>query len=258
MAATETTIEDCPPPTRTKEEAELDRLRNVLAQEYWNFSLGDGQFNGFSEGVCILGGIAPRLSQMSRYHFGVSYGPAILPGALGLFNRKTVPHGIDGLNFLEEVGRSLVMVSALGLKGLVSPIRAISTASIYKIVPPWLGVAADDLHCAQCLPQELRSNDEVRRNIRREIARHGGQSRAAKNAKTKAINSEVRRVFNELQAIGFGGLRTKGSDRPNGRAIADAIYEKLTRHELVTEEHLPSLETIVKHVQTWLKDNKND
>ena len=57
--------------------AAMDALEDWLKQEFWNFNLGWNQFDGHSEGLCLLAGIDPEHSNSTVDQ----YGPVFLPSS---------------------------------------------------------------------------------------------------------------------------------------------------------------------------------
>lgn len=126
--------DDFPPSDkRTREQLRLDRLRGRLAQEHWDFSKSYNSFDGFSEGVCLLGGIDPTSSNEAEY------GPKFLPGGLNQhWGDHPYPAGADAWQLRACVHEGLARYLALGLKGRVKVKTAILAADKVGLSLPWL------------------------------------------------------------------------------------------------------------------------
>jgi len=58
-----------------KEERELRFLREALSKDYWDFSKGNDQFDGISEGICYFIGVIPQLSDFIDANNRLEYRP---------------------------------------------------------------------------------------------------------------------------------------------------------------------------------------
>ena len=184
--------------TPKREQFLLQRLRDVLAKDYWNFGPGSQGLAGFSEGICFLGGIFPAGS-----HEAPVYAPRFLPGAKERYGFHDIIAVDEASRLREAVEQELQSLRALKLSGYIPPRKAIDEAVRFKFYPPWLEVAKEDLKCARNLPPYLLNNDEIRKKIHRNNARKGGLNRAGKNETTRFLNETVFAEFEKLQASGF-------------------------------------------------------
>lgn len=230
------------------EAAQLDRLREVLAMRFWHFGPGSPSFDGFSQGICFLGGIYPDGS-----HASPEYAPRFLPNALASYGFKDRFSSAHAEELRESVTECLNYLRGLKLEGLISVKDAITAASKVHIGMPWLKIATSDIDCARFLPLELRSDDKVREKIKHQSAAAGGKARAAKNVQTQQINTKARSEFEKLRATGFSkDLRTV-EGKPVATKIADRIYHVMSEDGSNESDNPPSVSTIASHVRKWLK-----
>ncbi len=234
------------------EAAQLDRLREVLALRFWHFGPGSPSFDGFSQGICFLGGIYPDGS-----HASPEYSPRFMPNALASYGFRDRFSSAHAEELRESVTECLNYLRGLKLEGLVPVKDAITAASKVNIGMPWLQIAASDIECARFLPLELRSDDEVREKIKHQSAASGGRARAAKNVQTQQINTKARSEFEKLRKAKYSkDLRTvKG--KPVATKIADKIYHIMSEDGSSESDNPPSVSTIASHVREWLKKNSS-
>lgn len=237
-------------------EARLARLREVLKMDDWNFHPDSAGFYGFSEGICFLGGIDPEGS-IDGQHFA----PRFLPGAVEAY-KVTDPVRVDEAGDLQEAIqerldrlRGLRGRNGLKLDGLVHVAEAIEAAVLRKLDPPWLVIANEDRICAAQIPPELRTNDEVRRELKIVASSKGGKSRAGANKKTQVLEKECLPIFEELRAAGFKGHLCRNG-RPNAASISDAIYQRLVNDGKTPDQVLPEIPSIARRVRSWMKSIK--
>lgn len=124
--------DDLLPKSRTREEYQLDLLRDRLSQPNWNFSRGHNSFAGYSEGVCLLGGIDPTESFSGSEGIGWQF----LPGGLEYYGFQTFPKWDEAWQLDEVVKTILDRLLALGLKGLVPVHKAVLAAFKAELAPP--------------------------------------------------------------------------------------------------------------------------
>ena len=224
-------------------------LEKWLSQKFWNFDLGWNQFDGHSEGLCILAGIDIERSD----HDSSLYRPEFLPGSFEFYGFESITNE-NQWHLKEIVDHRVDDLKSLGLKGRVHCHKAIKRAVDLDLAPPWLESANNDLVCACHLPAALRTNDGIREQLKRKAASAGGRSRAGKNLKTQCINAQGRQVFEELANNGFLDCRAKSSNKPMATRIADRIYRSFLDDGTVDDTHLPSILTIQENVRKWLKE----
>lgn len=229
--------------------AGLEWLRLWLESEFWNFDLGRHQFDGHSEGLCVLAGINPQESRRTKDQ----YGPEFLRGANTLYNVTSISEE-NQWRIKEDIDNFIDDLKSLGLRGRVHCHDAIMAAVDKNLSPPWLGAANDDFECAKRLPATLRTNNNIIERINRGASSKGGRNRAEKNAKTQIIEKQALQEFEDLKEKKFPDCRTKSSNKPIARKIADCIYHRLSQRSDVMDEHLPELPTLEKRVAKWLKN----
>lgn len=248
--------DDWPPQeSRTKEEVRLHRLRDRLAQQHWNFSLTYHSFDGFSEGVCLLGGLDPTESEQAEGQ----YGPAFLPGRLAMYWTGSYPTWADAWQLRYSVHEGLSRYAALGLKGLVSVRDAIMAATKAGLDLPWLEAANGDFECARRLPPSLVTNEAVWKEIRSRHATSAGRSRAEKAAKTRFLQDFAKPIFDQMAARGFKKEDyAESSGRPVAARIAQRVYNK-TMDDKKAKAFLednpaaqPDYRAFVDNVRRWL------
>lgn len=227
----------------------LEILDDWLRKGFWNFDLGHYQFDGASEGICILAGIDPERSMLTT----TEYGPYFLPDTIGFYGYEKII--ADEQSYLKEaVDRRLDDLKSLGLKGRVHCRDALETCELKKLDPPWLVAANNDFECAKKLPFRLRTNHEIIQRISREASSKGGQMRAKKDAITKLLNTEGLCEFNRLKKENFPGCWTNSRDRTLATKIADKIYYFLSEKVGDETENLPKLTTVQSAVRKWQKN----
>jgi hypothetical protein len=232
-----------------REEAQLLRLREVLAMKHWNFGPGSVGFDGFSQGICFLGGIYPEGS-----HSSSEYGPRFLPGALQSYGFSGIVKSAETGHLRETVTEHLNYLRGLQLRGFETVKDAINAASKIGANPCWLEVAASDFQCACYLPIEFQENDKVRARIKHLYAKAGGNARASKDKKTQLINSEIRKIFEALRSQGFSKDLLTHNGKPVAKRISNVIYFKIINDENSDIDDPPSVETIAYHISKWLKN----
>ncbi len=117
------------------EDAQLVRLREVLSMEYWHFGPGSAGFDGFSQGVCFLGGIYPDDS-----HASPVYALRFLPDALKSYGFSHMPAPVDIGDLRAAVTESLNYLRGIPVNGLTAVKIAITAASKAGARLPWLAV----------------------------------------------------------------------------------------------------------------------
>ncbi|MBL4767728.1 MAG: hypothetical protein JKY94_08440 [Rhodobacteraceae bacterium] len=228
----------------------LEVLEYWLDKEFWNFDRGFCQFDGYSEGHCILAGIDPERSTLAAGQ----YGPQFLPDSIILYGyEKIAPEEERYLK--EAVDHHVDDLKSLGLKGRVHCHVALEICARNKLDPPWLDAANNDFECAKRLPASLRTNDAIIRRISRGASSKGGSNRAKKNSKTQMLDTIGLRAFEKLREKKFPNCIKKSSREPNARAIADKIYHVLIDSIENSEDPLPEIPTIESRVRVWLKNS---
>jgi len=267
--------------------AAMDALEDWLKQEFWNFNLGWNQFDGHSEGLCLLAGIDPEHSNSTVDQ----YGPVFLPSSrdgygvtkISSENQWTIKESID--HYVDDL-------KSLGLKGRVHCHDAIRASVEKNLIPFWLDVARADSRCAKLLPSGLvyASRRSIpSENTKDEIPEADAPSDAYRvSAKEKADkrwenddNKKLRaglgsKILNELFNDDFRKCRAK-----NGRVMYSRIAkEVLSRmeefagyngdsHDAKTSSHdlpeaktiiqdLPATKTIIQDVKDFLNDRGID
>lgn len=235
---------------RSARGAHLEMLEYWLNKEFWDFNRGYCQFDGASEGHCILAGIDPENSMQAIDQ----YGPAFLPNSIEFYGHSRIT-AENQRHLKEAIDRRISDLKSLGLKGRVSCNDALETCVKYRLEPPWLNEANNDFECAKRLPAKLRTNGEIIKRIGGAAASKGGSNRAGKNAVTELLNTVCREEFEELEAKGFPNCPPKPSGGPKATDIANAIYRALCKRADVKEAQLPEITTIEGRVRRWLKNS---
>ncbi len=242
-----------PPDKQTREQLRLDRLKERLAQKHWDFSKSYNSFDGFSEGVCLLGGIDPTSSQEVAGQYGASF----LPGGLKKYwEDQPYPSWDRAEQLRHSVREGLSRYAALSLKGRVPVKTAILAADKAGLSVPWLEAANKDADCAKNVPPQLRTNDEVRRQIRHKRSVEAGKSRSAKCPKIRLLNEYAKPIFDRLSENGFEKKLCTSKGHPVNRKIADVIYFEITSNDEhnfgpYEEYDLPKLTTFLSYVGKW-------
>jgi hypothetical protein len=227
----------------------LGALEDWLSLEYWNFNLGSNQFDGYSEGLCLLAGIDPEQSMLTA----VEYGPKFLANSIQFYGYEKITFEEQG-HLRDAVDRHIDNLKSLGFSGRVHCHHALKTCAQYKLDPPWLEAANKDFKCAKMLPFKLRTDAEIIRRIGRVASSRGGRMRANKSAKTNFLNTQGLAEFQRLSQEGFPSCRATTSDRIIATEVADKIYQVLSRTIGEQTEILPELTTVQSSVRKWLKN----
>jgi hypothetical protein len=227
----------------------MEILEEWLERKFWNFNRGFHQFDGHSEGHCILAGIEPEYSQTAPGE----YGPVFLPNSSDTYGTSiNSPEELWSLK--DAIDHHIDDLRSLGLRGRIHCHEAIRKSVRMGLAPPWLEAANNDLNCARLLPAELRSNDRIRAQIKRETTSSGGKARAKKSAKTLLLQTRGREEFNKLKLQGFRDCKAKSTDRPMAVSIANQIYHILGAELPADSDELPNLTTFTENVSKWLKE----
>jgi hypothetical protein len=228
----------------------LEMLEYWLNKEFWDFNRGYCQFDGASEGHCILAGIDPENSMQTIDQ----YGPAFLPDSIEFYGYSRIT-AENEWHLKDAVDRRISELKSLGLKGRVHCHEALEKCVKFKLDPPWLAAANNDFECAKRIPAKLRTNIEIIKRISRTASSKGGLKRASKNAVTELLNTVGRKEFEKLEAKGFPNCWTKSSNRLVATDIADLVYPALCEaaEELGVEP--PELPSIADRVGQWLKNS---
>lgn len=234
----------------TKKDRQLRVLREVLAKDSWDFSMGSGHFDGIPDGICYLIGIDPGSSSSSS----LEYAPSYLPGGLEYNWGSHRPLSSEALHLRDFVHASADRFRDLRLAGLQKVHVAIRTALKYDRRPAWWKEANDDFECAKLLPSELRENPEFAKRIKSEVNRSNANRRVQKNKKSKFIHEFCRPKFEEFRSTNFEGFRARSSDRLMAKPIANAIFNLAIGSDDYGD--LPQVETIAEHVKSWLNEEK--
>ncbi|MFG6586964.1 hypothetical protein [Sulfitobacter sp. MOLA879] len=231
--------------------AHLEMLEYWLDKEFWDFDRGYCQFEGASEGHCILAGIEPENSKSTNEQ----YGPAFLPASIEFYGYSKIT-AEEQWRLKDAIDRRISDLKSLGLRGRVSCHHALDMCSQYKLDPPWLDVAQNDFECAKRLPPKLRTNNKITQRISKVASSKGGSNRAKKDPKSKILDTIVREEFEKLRQNGFHerGLRTKDG-RPNATAIANKIYHVLSKDIEDSEDYFPKLTTFESRIRKWLENS---
>jgi hypothetical protein len=227
----------------------LEILEYWLEKEFWNFDRGFCQFDGYSEGHCILAGIDPENSMLAPGQ----YGPQFLPDSIEFYGYEKIMPEEEGY-LKEAVDHHVDDLKSLGLKGRVHCHVALEICARNKLDPPWLDAANNDFGCAKRLPAKLRTNSEIIRRISRGASSKGGQQRAKKNAKTQLLNTIGREEFERLREQGFPDCRADSSGRILVKQVADKIYFFLDKQVGDETEILPAFTTVASRVGEWLEN----
>jgi len=227
----------------------LEMLEYWLDKEFWDFNRGYCQFDGASEGHCILAGIEPENSMLTIDQ----YGPAFLPDSLQFYGYSTIS-AEDQWRLKEAIDRRISDLKSLGLKGRVRSREALEICAKFELGPPWLDAANNDFECAKRLPARLRTNSEIIRRISRDASSKGGRQRASKNAKTELLSTAGREEFKKLEEQDFRKYRADTSDRIVATKVADKIYQALSERVGEEMEVLPELTTVQSSVRKWIKN----
>ncbi len=228
----------------------LEILEYWLDKEFWSFDRGYCQFDGASEGHCILAGIDPERSMQTA----TEYGPSFLPNSIEFYGYKKITPE-EEWHLKEAVDRHIDDLKSLGLKGRVHCHVALEKCAQKKLNPPWLDAVNNDFSCAKRIPAMLRTNPEIISRISREASSKGGLKRASKNAKTKLLNTVGREEFKKLEQQDFRECRADTSGRIVATKVADKIYQALSEKVEEKMEILPELPTIQGSVRRWLKNS---
>ena len=237
-------------------ERQLGLLREALSKTYWDFSLGTGQFDGISEGICYLIGIVPSRSMSAGgdLHNRLEYGPSFLPGGL-LYNWGTdIPTSNDYSNLRGQIHESADLFKRLRLLGLQNVQHVIGIARKYELNIPWWRQANNDLACAKRLPALLRENFEIAKRIKSEQTRSAANRRIKKDQKSDLISVECRREFEEIFASPPDAVLARGTGKLKALSTAKIIWQSQTNN--VSHGRVPSPETIAKHIRLWLMQKK--
>ncbi len=229
---------------------QLEMLEYWLDKEFWDFDRGYCQFDGASEGHCILAGIDPENSKWTADQ----YGPEFLPDSIEFYGYSQIS-AENEWHLKEAIDRHISDLKSLGLKGRVHCHKALEACDKNKLEPPWLAAANNDFECARRLPAKLRTNDEIIQRIKGAASSKGGSNRASKNAKTQLLNTVGREEFEKLEAKGFPDCLAKSSNRPKAPDIADVIYPVLCQRAEEIDVEPPELPTIAGRVRQWLKNS---
>ena len=227
----------------------MDLLREWLSRKFWRFNAGDHQFDGISEGLCLLAGIDPEKSMITD----MEYGPKFLPGAPEFYECEMITAEDQG-QLKIAIDRQVDELRSLGLTGRVRLRKVLELCFKNELHPPWLHAANDDFECAKMLPFDLITNPEFKARIRQGASSRGGQARASKNAKTQLLQKQGKEEFERLSTKDFAGLRVKTTNRVNAVEVAHKIYEFLGEHVGERDEILPDLLTVQSNVRIWIKN----
>ncbi len=229
---------------------QLEMLEYWLDKEFWNFDRGYCQFDGASEGHCILAGIDPETSKVAVGQ----YGPGFLPNSIEFYGYSRITPENEW-HLKEAVDRHISDLKSLGLKGRVHCHKALEICEKNRLDPPWLDAANNDFECARRLPAKLRTNAEIVKRISGAASSKGGSNRASKNAKTQLLNTACQEEFEKLEAKGFPSCPPKPSGGPKATDIANAIYRVLCERDDGKDVQLPEITTIEGRVRQWLKNS---
>jgi hypothetical protein len=219
--------DDLLPEGRTREEYQLDLLRDRLSQPRWNFSRGHNSFAGYSEGICLLGGIDPTESFSGSEGIGWQF----LPGGLEYYGFQSFPTWDDAWQLDEVVKMTLDHLLALELKGLQVVGTAIRVADKFDMAPPWMKAANADFECAKRLPPRLRTNAEIIKQIRHRDSVKAAHSGAERRGKTPFLNNYVKPIFDQMMRDGFKAVHDVRDGRsPFDTEIAEEIYHEIRGH----------------------------
>lgn len=216
----------------------MDALEVWLEGEFWNFNLGRYQFDGHSEGLCLLAGIDPEQSIMTSDQ----YGPVFLP-----FSRDG--HGVSVITqenqwtVKDVIDHHVDDLKSLGLKGRVHCHDAIRTSVEKNLAPFWLEAALSDPGCSQYLPEEMRKGSSASVNL---VGKSNSKKRsdAWKNdPRTRMLNEYGKPILEENRALLEQGKISQAS-------LASKIYDHLTARDEEMEHYTPR--TIQGHIKKWL------
>lgn len=228
----------------------LEMLGYWLNKEFWNFDRGYCQFDGASEGHCILAGIEPENSMQTNDQ----YGPAFFPDSLEFYGYPRITTE-NQWHLKEAVDRRISDLRSLGLKGRVRCHEALQECAKFKLDPPWLDAANNDFECAKRIPAKLRTNSEIINRISRTASSKGGLKRASKNSVTEFLNTVCRKEFEKFEVRGFPNCPPKTSGLPKATDIANAIYFTVCDKAEEIGIEPPKPLTIEGRVRQWLKNS---
>ncbi len=226
------------------------RLLEILKQKFWNFERASSGFDGHSEGLCILAGIYPELSNRTSDQ----YGPSFLPFRSGPYGFKTVTRQ-NQWDVKEAIDQRIGDLSSLGLKGRVSIHEALELCVKMKLEPPWLWAANNDFHCAKRLPFCILTNEAIINRLKKHNSGKGGRNRANKNQVTQVLNSVCWSEYKKLSKKNFEGCYALSSGRLMATEIANKIYNTVSQNEKVNIADLPKIPTLEAHVREWIKNS---
>jgi hypothetical protein len=227
----------------------MDMLREWLSRKFWRFNAGDHQFDGISEGLCLLAGIDPERSMITD----MQYGPKFLPGASEFYECEMITAEDQG-QLKIAIDRQVDELRSLGLTGRVRLRKILELCYKNELHPPWLHAANDDFECAKMLPFDLITKPEFKARIRQGASSRGGQARASKNAKTQLLQKQGKEEFERLLKKDFEGCSAKSSESILATKVADKIYDFLVEYVGTETGRLPELTTVQSNVRRWLKN----
>lgn len=228
----------------------LEILEYWLEKEFWNFNRGHYQFDGYSEGLCILAGIDPERSMLTSDQ----YGPNFLPDAMQFYGCETITQD-NQWHLKDIVDKHVDDLKSLGLMGRVRCHDALIECAKFKLDPPWLDAASNDFECAKRIPAKLRTNSEINNRISRIASSEGGRKRASRNALTNFLNTVGREEFEKFKDRGFPNCPPKTSGLPKATDIAHAIFQVLCDKAEEKGVPDPKFLTVVDRVSQWLKNS---
>ena len=247
--------------------AAMDALEDWLKQEFWNFNLGWNQFDGHSEGLCLLAGIDPEHSNSTVDQ----YGPVFLPSSrdgygvtrISSENQWTIKEAID--HYVDDL-------KSLGLKGRVHCHDAIRASVEKNLIPFWLDVARADSRCAKLLPSELvyasrcslqsenTKDENPQGDMRLANYRVSAKEKAHKrweNDDNKKLRTDLGfKILNELSKDDFSKCRAKNGNVKYSR-IAKEVLSQM-KEFAGDDGDLPVEKTIIQDVKDFLNDRGID
>ena len=227
----------------------LELLEHWLSHSYWRFDAGVHQFDGISEGLCLLAGIDPARSMISDEE----YFPKFLLGSAEYYDCELIT--ADNQWFLQRaIDEHVGHLRSIGLTGRVRVKKALELCHKNGLDLPWLRAANNDLKCAMLLPNALRKDGKFGKQIHKEVSSRGGQARASKNAITQLLRKQGKEEFERLRKVDFQGFRAVSSDRIIATQVANKIYHFLGKYVGKEIGSLPDLKTVESNVRIWLKN----
>lgn len=208
-----------------------------------SFRLDLSGFMGIPQGICVLAGIDPEASASGDEGFGWY----LLPGALEsflcekypcsncqTFSCATYPQGFgsDYDNLLDAVERRLAHFNAMGFEPVMNIRNAVQRANACGLMIPWLRTEFIKTKFLSKLPIGALENRPKFPGEIFAVRSNAGNASAAVNDANIIMQTEVAKIFQELQGNEFQGLRFVTSRKVNMREVAREIVRKLDPSDL--------------------------